>query len=293
MTLTQTPAAEMTRLPAAGTNRPHGYARYRLDGCRCYTCGYAVSQYDAARARAIAYGTWQPFVDAEPVRQHIMRLQDAGLGLRTIAEHCGVSRQRLQSIVNGRPYRGTGPQQRVRPELAKAVLQVEPSLRTIGPSTPVGPTGTHRRLQALAAIGWPQAQLAARLGWTPTNFSRMLRHLHVAARTALLVQDLYATLWDQDPLQHGVTKQAYVRARNAAAAAGWPPPAAWDDDELDDPTYDPAAHGLPRMDRAEARRMDIEHLISFGLSNDEIARRLDLSVDYVRAMVRGLRQDAA
>ena len=293
MTVLETPAAGLTPRPAAGTNRPHGYARAKLDGCHCYTCRLAVSHYNEARGRAIAYGTWQPFVDAEPVRQHIARLRESGLGLRTIAQHSGVDRQILQSIVSGRPERGSGPQRRVRPTIAQAVLDVEASLWTTAPSTPVDSTGTLRRLQALVAIGWPQARLAARLGWTATDCSRIMRSPRLVARSALAVRELYAELWDQDPQQHGVTKQAYVRARNAAAAAGWPPPAAWDDDELDDPTYDPAAHGLPRMDRAEARRMDIEHLISFGLSNDEIARRLDLSVDYVRAMVRGLRQDAA
>ena len=60
--------------------RPHGYARYKLDGCRCYTCGYARSEYEAMRTRAILYGTWEPLIDAQPVRDHIKMLSEAGIG---------------------------------------------------------------------------------------------------------------------------------------------------------------------------------------------------------------------
>jgi len=46
------------------TARTHGtYTRYKLEGCRCYPCAGAASDYRANRERAIAYGTWQPFVD--------------------------------------------------------------------------------------------------------------------------------------------------------------------------------------------------------------------------------------
>lgn len=69
--------------------RPHGYARYKLDGCRCYTCGWARAQYEENRQRAIAYGTWQPHVPAAPVREHIVQLQQCGMGLRAIAAAAG------------------------------------------------------------------------------------------------------------------------------------------------------------------------------------------------------------
>ncbi|WP_039942930.1 hypothetical protein, partial [Streptomyces himastatinicus] len=62
--------------------RDHGYARYKLDGCRCYRCGWAKAQYDDAREQAMRRGQWQPFMDAEPVRTHLRQLQACGLGLR-------------------------------------------------------------------------------------------------------------------------------------------------------------------------------------------------------------------
>ncbi|MGW2582978.1 hypothetical protein ACWCYZ_16855 [Streptomyces virginiae] len=217
------------------SDRDHGYARYKLDGCRCNACGYAVSLYNEARDRAIAYGTWQPWADAAPVREHLRRLRSCGVGLRRIAELTGVNRNRLQAVLSGRPERGTGPQAQVRAGLAAAVLAVEPTLENLGPATPVNAAGTRRRLQALVACGWPQAQLAARLGWKDTNLSQLIRADRTLAHTALAVRDLYTTISGQDPHAHGVGLQAYNRARNAAAAASWPPPAAWDDETIDDP----------------------------------------------------------
>ncbi|MGW5852136.1 hypothetical protein ACWFQ8_30025 [Streptomyces sp. NPDC055254] len=217
------------------SDRDHGYARYKLDGCRCYTCGYAAAAYRDARERAIAYGTWQPWTDAVPVREHLRRLQSCGLGLRRIAELAKVDRKRLQAVLTGRPERGTGPQEQVRPALAAAVLAVEASLENLAPSTSVNAVGTRRRLQALVARGWPQARLAARLGWTPANFSTLIRADRTLVRTALAVRDLYAAVSGQDPRAHGVDNQAFSRARNAAAASSWPPPAAWDDETIDDP----------------------------------------------------------
>ncbi|MDR3036159.1 MAG: hypothetical protein LBV78_24215 [Kitasatospora sp.] len=226
------------------SDRPHGYARYKLDGCRCYTCGWAVAQYNDAREHAMRRGTWQPYVDATPVRDHIRALQACGMGLRTIAAAANVTRRRLQSIVTGRTHRGTGPQQQVRPALAAAVLAVEPSLNLIAASTPIDPTGTRRRLQALVTLGWPQAQLAAALGMTPANFGAMVRRPNVLARRARQVRDLYAELWQADPRAHGVAPQPYSRARNQGTANGWAPPSAWDDDRIDDPTAFPEWTGV-------------------------------------------------
>lgn len=239
-----------------GRERGHGYARYKLDGCRCNICGWAVSQYNSAREHAIRRGTWQPFVDAAPVREHLLRLQACDMGLRPVAAASGVERKTLRSILTGRPERGTGPQQRVRPALAAAVLQVEPTLDLLGASTPVDATGTRRRLTALVAAGWPQAQLARRLGMTPGNFSSTLNRDRVMVRTARAARTLYDELWRADPLQHGVGAQGYSRARNHASANLWAPVGAWDDDTIDDPAAFPdwtGYCGTPEGHRAHYR----------------------------------------
>ncbi|MDR3081747.1 MAG: hypothetical protein LBV60_12620 [Streptomyces sp.] len=270
------------------TDRPHGYARYRLDGCRCYTCAYARSEYDDNRNRAIAYGTWQPWVDAEPVRAHIRTLQECGLGTRRIAGLAGVDRKRLQAVLNGRPDRGTPPQAQVRPALAAAVLAVEPLLDHLGQATTIDATGTRRRLQALVAAGWPQHHLALRLGMTDGNFGAALGRPRTLVRTARAVRAMYDALWREDPRTHGVDNQAYSRARNHAASRGWAPVGAWDDDTIDDPAATPQAgtdHALSRDERAAVRREEIEHLHDSGLSDHEIAARLGMHVNTVRTIV--------
>jgi hypothetical protein len=274
------------------STRPHGYARYRLDGCRCYTCGWARAQYDDNRQRAIQRGTWQPHVDAEPVRVHIRHLQACGMGLRAIATAAGIDRKRLQAILSGRTERGTGPQEKVRPDHAAAVLAVEPTLENLAPSTLINPVGTRRRIQALVAMGWPQQHLAERLDMTPSNFGAMIRRDNVLVRRALAVRALYDQLWRANPAQHGATAAGITRARKLAAANGWPPPAAWDDDTIDDPAATPhtgEAKPLNRDERAAVRREEIKHLSSFGLSEDEIASRLDMGLSTVRGVLQALR----
>lgn len=256
--------------------REHGYARYKLDGCRCYTCSWAVSQYNAARERAIAYGTWQPFVDAEPVREHLRNLRACGIGLRRIAEVLGVDRKRLQAVLTGRPERGTGPQKQVRPDFAAAVMAIQPSLDLMGSSTPVGAVGTHRRLQALVKAGWPQHHLAVALGRSDTAFGELLRRQQVLVRNVRAVRALYDEWWRLNPLEHGVGNQAYGRARNQAARMNWAPVGAWDENTIDDPAAMPDLGA--KVGRAEALAEDALWLVEQqGYTRQSAAERLGVS----------------
>jgi DNA-directed RNA polymerase subunit K/omega len=273
--------------------RDHGYARYKLDGCRCYTCGYANAVYCERRARAIAYGTWQPFVDAEPVRQHILDLRSCDLGLRRIAEAAGVDRKRLQAILTGRPERGTGPQEKIRPEIAAAVLAVEPSFDLLGDTTVIEATGTRRRLQALVTLGWSQAKLAERLGWTPGNFTVLMREPQTFVRTARKVRALYDELWDQAPPEDSHRdKISTSRARNMAQARGWVPPQAWDDDTIDDPTACPDVGATTSRARAVAENAE-ELVVGQGYTTEHAAERLGVSVSYVQEALRAARRREA
>lgn len=218
------------------SEREHGYARYKLDGCHCYACGFAAAAYRERVKRAIAYGTWQPFVDAETVREHIRALQSCSLGLRVIAAASGVDRRRLQVILNGHPELGTAALAKVRPETAAAILAVEPTLDLLPAKTVIDGSGSRRRLQALVTVGWSQAKLADRLDWTPGSFGTLIRSEQVTAGTARKVRVLYAELWDQAPPEGDHrNKIAASRARNYAAGHRWLPPQAWDDDLIDLP----------------------------------------------------------
>lgn len=262
------------------SDRDHGYGRYKLDGCRCYACGWAVAEYNDAREHAIRRGQWEPFVDAEPVRRHLRNLQACGVGLRRIAAASGVDRKRLQGVLTGRPERGTGPQKQVRPALATAVLAVQPSLDLLGSATPINATGTHRRLQALVSAGWPQHHLAVALGMTDGNFGSTLRRDRITVRTARAAAALYDQLWRANPLDHGAAPCGVTRAKRHAATQGWAPAGAWDDDTIDDPTAQPdTGIEVPRYVALAENGLELERL---GHTREQAAARLGVSRDYLQ-----------
>jgi hypothetical protein len=220
---------------AAVREREHGYARYKLDGCRCYTCGWAVAQYNEAREHAIRRGQWQPFVDSEPARQHVINLQACGLGTRRIAELARLERKTVIVLLSGRPDRGTPPPAKIRPATATALLAVQPTLDNLGSAVVINATGTTRRLQALIRAGWPQHHLAVRLGMTDSNFGVCLRRQQVTVRVARAVRVLYGELEYANPREHGVDLRAFSRAQNHAVQNQWAPAVAWDEDTIDSP----------------------------------------------------------
>lgn len=265
------------------SERPHGYARYKLDGCRCYTCGWAVAQYNDARDHAIRRGTWQPYVDATAAREHVLRLKASGVGDRTIAAAAGLDRKQVRILLHGRPERGTPPPAQIRPATAAALLAVDLTLDLLPGSFLIDATGTHRRLQALTAAGWPQHHLAARLGMTDGNYSSMLNRPQVTAATARAARVLYDELWRADPREAGVNAQAYSRARNHAARLGWAPVGAWDDDTIDNPDAVPDEGTRPS--RQDALVEDAEWLARQGYTREQAAARLGVTTGTLNAAI--------
>ncbi|WP_329143575.1 hypothetical protein OIU91_06285 [Streptomyces sp. NBC_01456] len=223
------------------TVRKHGtYVKHKLDACRCHPCCFAESQYRNNRSRAIAYGTWQPYVDAEPVRAHVKTLSEFGIGWMRLAKLAHVPRGSVSKLLYGDPSRGLAPSKRLLPKNAAALLAVEPTLDNLAGSALIDGTGTRRRLRALVAAGWPPARLAAHFGWHPSNFANTLYgDRQVKVGTARTTVTLYDQLWRVDPREHGVQQHVYDRVRQQAAEARWAPVGAWDDDTIDDPTAFP------------------------------------------------------
>ncbi|MFH9574267.1 hypothetical protein ACH4MG_27465 [Streptomyces sp. NPDC017454] len=233
----------------APSGRPHGHAKYHLEGCRCLPCRVAASAYDRNRRRAIAYGRWQPFVDAEPVRQHVRALGEFGIGWMRLARLAGVSTGGLSKLLYGDRPRGLAPTKRVRPETALKILAVEPVLENLGDRTAIDGTGTRRRLQALVCAGWPQSELARRMCMDRGNFARTIDRSLVEVGTHKTACTLYDQLWRTDPAEAGIPAHRAQAARGIAAARGWAPVGAWDDDRIDDPEAFPdwTGHcGTPR-----------------------------------------------
>lgn len=241
------------------TERPHGYARYKLDGCRCYTCGWAGAAYRDAREQAIRRGTWQPFVDATPAREHLHQLVLAGIGSRGIATLAGLDRKTIRALLNGRTDHGTPPPTQIRPATAAAILNVELTLDVLPGHLLVDATGTVRRLQALVRRGWPKARIAAQLGMTLSNFISLLDRDRVTAATARAVAELYPRLENTDPIAHGVMPGTALRTANTARYLHWALPAAWDEDTIDDPDAHPDHTGA--CGTADGYRLHVNQFI--------------------------------
>jgi hypothetical protein len=103
----------------------------------------------------------------------------------------------------------------------------------------VDSTGSARRLQALAALGYGLLDLAEHLEWGKSRVRdvQSMRAPLVRVATAERVARVYDEL--------AMTPGPSTRARDLARRRGWVPPLAWDDDEIDDPQARPA-RGLRR-----------------------------------------------
>jgi transcriptional regulator with XRE-family HTH domain len=263
-----------------------------LDRCHCRPCRDAAAAAERVRERAILYGRWEPYVDAQPARDHIRALMAAGVGLKRIVVLSGVSQGGLWKLVYGkRQADGTQkPSARIRPDTAARILAVQPSIDALAGGAVIDPTGTARRLQALVAQGWSQSKLAVRLGIDPTNFTPIIRaDRHVTAHTARAAADLYDRLADTPPPEDNQRDRiAASRARNHAEEHGWLRPAWWDEDTIDDPLarpdglYEYDDRGRLLVDRTAHRDDRVGWLVDQGHGVADVARLLGISQRLVR-----------
>lgn len=274
--------------------RPHGTRQRYLcgpgpgtgPGCRCQPCKDAHAAWARHRTRLIAYGRWEAFVDARPARKHGLSLIQQGMGPNTIAALSGVAPSTVQDLLRG-GRRGRGPTMRLKPVTARKILAVRPRLDDMLPQTVVDGAATRRRLQALVAVGHTVAALAARLGMTGSSLGRVIRsESGVTAAKAVAVRDLYDELWDKPPVESTPIERVNARhAREHAAARGWALPAAWDDDEIDDPAAKPAEDWQRSQRRTRPAAELAEEALDVmgqGHTREQAAERLGVSVAAVQ-----------
>jgi hypothetical protein len=264
----------------------HGTYARSVAGCelRCDRCAEAKREYSNRRSRLIAYGKWQPWTDAEPVRVHVKNLQAAGIGTPRISRAAGVGQTTLNRLLWGEPHYNRPPTVKMRPEVADRILAVSATTGPLAGVVRIDATGTRRRLQALICLGWNMEQLGARIGVSSTAIHRALRNEMVTTDRAAAVSDLYDRLWDSTPsTETPYERTAAAKARNMAAAKGWVPPMAWDDDTIDDPAAQPAgastgpvgARKLPADD-------DLLWLVRMGETDAALAVRFGVAEGTVK-----------
>jgi len=122
-------------------------------------------EYRRWRARQIAYERWEPWVRAEPVRQHVRSLRRTGASYRAIGGAADVSPMTVHRLLHGEARRRRLPE-RMHAGEAGRLLAVTRTAAGLA-ATRRDAAGTRLRLRALVAVGHPAVSLAAGAGLTP------------------------------------------------------------------------------------------------------------------------------
>lgn len=260
-----------------GTPPQHGERRCYLRGCRLPECLDAHYRY-MSRYRLDAQRGQQRRQDIGPVQQHTNNLIATGWTQAQISRASGVPHRAVGAILGGH-------QPTVANSTANRILTVP-----VGPAPEplqyIDATGTVRRLRALIAIGHTVVSLAPHIGINENALAAVVRHERpqVRATTAAAAKAAYRQL-SRTP---GISR----RARNIAKNRGWYGPLAWGETTIDDPKALPETDlpepELGRNELAAHRRAEVEHLDSFGLSEQDIANRVGIALSTVQGIVREL-----
>lgn len=241
--------------------------------CRRSECVRRYLDWDRDRIARHADGSWDNLVDAVPVRQHLLALEAAGVLPNRISKATGIPLQTLRDFTSPRTR---GRRYRTSPETAAKILAV-----TAEDTTPlyVDPTGTHRRIQALVAAGWPMISIDRRLGYKRERMRKILAEKVVLGSTEKLIAAVYDELARRKPERHGVPKQYARQARQRGAANRWPTPRYWADrmDDIDDPHFEP----LYRVTRGELLAADARELFRYGVDAEQAAHRLGVTKQHL------------
>lgn len=217
-------------------------AAYVLDRCRCLPCTEANSQAELWRQRQKAYGRYDGYIDADPVREHLAALMAYGIGLKTISKLSGVSTGVLSKTYYGvyapieGPSRGRygaselvkKPSARVTRRTAERLLSVQ----TVPANLPARASDhertprARRQLQALVALGYSMSALGRRLGLSPANANTVVTSGRPMARATVdKIEALYAELSMTPPPATNQRERISVnRAKRYARERRWLPP---------------------------------------------------------------------
>lgn len=218
--------------------------------------GLCHSHYDYAPLRG--------YVDSSPTKARIELLLSLGVGWGGL-EAQGVSMQWWRQI-------GSRVQARV-----EAKVFAIPVPQRMVPGGCVPAVGSVRKLQALAAMGWPFALLAPRVGHGPQYFSQLLHRDQLLSRTAAMIDSLYREL-------HMVPGPSQA-VRDRSRRLGWVTALAWTD--IDDPTDVPDVGERVRVSAIER----ISELREVGITDRRsVAARLGILPESV---LRTLERSAA
>ena len=196
--------------------REHGTnARYRWgevgddyrNGCRGCECCSAGVLYEKLRANRKRRGM-DAYVDNTEAREHLLWLEQHGVGLRTVCEVSGVSRSALSLIRKGvRPVS--------RPETITAILAVHTG--NAAPGAVIDGAPTMALIDELLALGHTKGAVAQMLG-ASTKGLQVCKRGTIRRETADKVAELHEQLTRERDAQRqwDAERQADYRARRDA-----------------------------------------------------------------------------
>jgi hypothetical protein len=203
---------------------------------------YGVSRHESL-PKHIYYGRYYnarvrgeetSLVDAAPVRAHVHRLMEWGMGHTMIAAAAGCSHGAVKNVA-----RGTYPT--LRRETATRIMSV-----THKPHPEQAlclAIGARRRVEALQAIGWQKQEIAARAGTSPEILRKSMTRTQIAYATWARVRDVYNEI-SGTPGESSLTRARAKRLHYVA-------PLAWYGRDIDHPEHQPdwKAAGIKPADR--------------------------------------------
>ncbi|EDY43938.1 helix-turn-helix transcriptional regulator [Streptomyces sp. SPB074] len=219
---------------------------------------------------------------AADIEAHIRRLQALRWTQEQIARAAGMPRPTVSNILNRRVS--------VSSARADAIRGIRIRRAPVTTEGWTDPTGSQRRLRALAVLGHTPVVLAGLLdlhvSWLYRVASGEARH--ISGADALRIAALYQRLV-QSPERTG---DGADRVRTRAARLGWYGPSAWATVDIDDPACEPDGHPFTLGPRLRPGDEQITQLAAEGFSTRQIARSLGRSPTAIAKARARLGRDA-
>lgn len=192
------------RVVAPDSHRPHGtYVKYVVERCGCEPCRKANRDYENRRQHAMRRPdeVWMPYVPAAPVRRHVARLAEFGIGPKQLVILTGVSHGAVSKLIYGDPKRKMAPSKRVRLSTAEKLLAVQSVIDNLGVRVPVPGAPYRAMIDDLVARRFPKVWIARRIHHPNARAiqiggagPRRGDGTTIGAGVAVKIRDLYASL---------------------------------------------------------------------------------------------------
>lgn len=209
----------------------HGMASCKRYGCKkpeCVKAGSRANKELRVNASQGLLGT----VPAAEASSHAKVLLEAGMPPEEMASWTGLAKTTINSILSGRS-------ERIYRDTAEAILflPIPPKGYKTKYSGLISALPSQRMLRALTAIGFTIPALIRETGSNREVIGGVRQGRRHQVRIGLdrAITEAYNRLWNVDPVAYGIPVGDVKRAKGWAAKQGWPPPAAWDDEDLRNP----------------------------------------------------------